>query len=398
MIGMLVRLLLAFEIVLSLTNIAVPYTPFGIAVVVFNGLALLLFGMKVNWRSRAMVSFWSWRAVLLTIFLLYAVVDGVGKESGRELFDYVYAFTVSLAIVQLVDPDKDLRLVSWAVAISFVVVVLSIYADFFLDIQLHPPEDVPDEGEGGRAGGLFINPNAAAAAVAMLLGLGLSALSRIRLGVALFMAMGAFAIVLTNSRSGMVQLAVVIAMSLSSQRSRIPYAILGCLLAAGLISTFSDEIFSDAALLRYSGQDESAASRLDLITVAFDKFAQSPLWGNGIGSSYNLGQYRLGTHNIYLALGVEFGIFVVLGYVWWCLGLWRSARPQHKSVVAAFAVNGFFSHNVFDSVPLMLVVALIAATAGQRRATSAMPPADPSQPDRTAAARHVQLPSASARA
>ncbi|HXG91033.1 MAG TPA: O-antigen ligase family protein [Blastocatellia bacterium] len=247
----------------------------------------------------------------------------------------------------------------------------------------------------GRSAGFYINPNISGAAlvVGMILTIGLLP-QRYRMLFAAAVGTGVF---LTFSRSAIAgwfisMLAIVITRQISLRKSLI--------IAGSVIAISSLLIISEWDQLRYqledagvlnsnvterlewlsnlTANDASATDRYDVVGIAFEKFADSPIVGNGIGASHKLlwthGDIVVSSHNQYINLMVDhgaLGIFILPLFV--AAVVWR-ARGDTKQIAVTFAIfilfMGFFSHNLLEERYILLPATLLSAMAlASRRET-----------------------------
>ena len=97
-------------------------------------------------------------------------------------------------------------------------------------------------------------------------------------------------------------------------------------------------------------------------------FRQNPIFGAGAGAT-SLWSLPVGTHNLLVMLGAEYGVIGIAVWLWLVVILWRGNHFPDKrlqvAMVALFVFVSMFSHNPFDSLYWLLTFAIVAA---QRRA------------------------------
>jgi O-antigen ligase len=123
------------------------------------------------------------------------------------------------------------------------------------------------------------------------------------------------------------------------------------------------------------GDDESVEGRADAALRAWDMFMDDPLLGHGIGATSHAIQV-LGTHNMYLMLMAEQGIFglglylsLILMLAWRGWALRNAAAPAgaHDAgaallMFAAFlAAYGLSNHNVLEEPQTIFLLAFVVA-------------------------------------
>ena len=92
-------------------------------------------------------------------------------------------------------------------------------------------------------------------------------------------------------------------------------------------------------------------------------FVDKPIFGWGIGATTN-SVTAIAPHNMYLLLGIEYGVPGVLmlcGLIWL---LWKGSNERSGIIAVLYAVGGFFSHNNLDQMTVILVLALAMAGIG----------------------------------
>ena len=98
--------------------------------------------------------------------------------------------------------------------------------------------------------------------------------------------------------------------------------------------------------------------------------ALAVVWSSPIVGSGNRSDARseLSSHNMYLSLGIDFGIFGILAYLALVVGSIASFQRSkcYAGAVLIFVTGAWsmFSHNLFDTRPLFLLLGLMIAYAG----------------------------------
>ena len=247
------------------------------------------------------------------------------------------------------------------------------------------PAGVPGANPG-RGAGLFINANGAAAFILMGTIAALPyAPERFRAALLLLAVLG---VAPTFSRFGWIfsPLLIVLAIGLKLLNRR-QVLVIGCaipLLIAGagayyefVLQTGNENLLGRLAWFQTFGDhaDFSARERAHVAHQAWERFLDSPLYGQGIGVTVSHGA-RVGTHNMYALLMAEQGLVGLALYLS-LLGLlaykgWQLARtaflPRTRDVgltmvlYAAFlGAYGFVSHTVLDDAHGMFILAFIVA-------------------------------------
>jgi O-antigen ligase len=353
--GLLAIPLLAAHPSLLLRLIRDPLVIWFVAYVVTGLLWLLFFGNFLDEETR------QWRLRLLAFFIFFTGL-ALASESNRALLAKVILLCAAVASIN-----------NWF--------------DF-----LFPSNFVPlglEYSNPGRGAGLFINANLAGTAVIAMVIAALPFLDRRTRGIALSIML--FGIYPTFSRSALLcgPLVIVLAaiLGLLGRKQLIWMAVLIAVLAAvGMnlheFGTNSSEINLDNIegrldFFMYEGEalDVSTDERRYVLSEAWRMFAESPILGNGIGSTLVAG-YGRGTHNMYLMLAAEQGILGVLLYPMFVLLTlirgWRlfkrGATQQDRDVggaliclAAFFAFNGLFSHNLLEEASTMFLLSFLLA-------------------------------------
>jgi O-antigen ligase len=115
--------------------------------------------------------------------------------------------------------------------------------------------------------------------------------------------------------------------------------------------------------------DSSASDRWQVLEVAWQKLADSPIVGQGVGASQNLllveKDVEISSHNQYLNLMVDQGIAGILILPLMIIALTWRARGEARRVSRIFAAYiftlGFFTHNVFELRFIIMSFSLMAA-------------------------------------
>ena len=113
--------------------------------------------------------------------------------------------------------------------------------------------------------------------------------------------------------------------------------------------------------------DDSSYQRTHLLQMGVDKYLQHPVFGIGLGGGQEVSGIAYdgqSTHNQYIYLLIEFGILGLFLLVGLLLILTKSVHDTLKSFeITAFlmlySINCFFSHNMFDSYFLLVIISFI---------------------------------------
>ncbi len=114
--------------------------------------------------------------------------------------------------------------------------------------------------------------------------------------------------------------------------------------------------------------EETTTNRSIFLKYGWDKFKESWLLGEGFDTFYKMGPNIGGTHNQYLLIGGEAGIFALLAYVAYLVGLFRTPFKKYgyfslvvKSMVIIIAMYSFVSHNLLSNKFVMVFLGLFTA-------------------------------------
>lgn len=314
----------------------------------------------------------SWRLRLLLLFLFssgYVLYFGSKKEH------------VSLALFSCA-----------------VLAALTYWHDFLV-----PFFYVPNGFEGsnpGRGAGFFVNANQAGNAIVLMSILAMPFIDRkFRPALAVVMLVGVFP---TFSRSSILLATLVfITWFFAKQFRSRSLVILIILLPSGLyLGQYLLSLGLSSSLINYENVigrlafflnfgeslDYSAAERKYLVSLAIERFSANPVLGIGVGETHvgTIGPwgYPVSTHNMYLLLAVEQGVFGLLIYLSLVLAVFMRGWRLFVGAVDLFDRDlgcailllafyfffiGFFSHTLLEEPYSVLGLSfLLAASAGHQ--------------------------------
>ena len=349
---------------------------------------------------------WYW--VILPLGLLVAVMPPNNKVKNAEDYDYrkhltnrmtmavwalIYAGISTYSYYHSFHSDIDFR--AWKNAMNnsaMIVVFLVIFKDakmiryarlailfvVFLTlvnnvIDIIHPNLLGFSERAGRAAGFYVNPNITG--VYLMLGMILSITllpKRYRFYYFLLIGMG---IVITFSRSSLLMwLASGIVFSQTNvfifnrrNSSIIMGGIVFLFASVQLAGFFVNELGLDKILtsdqllrIKYNPEkDLSAQGREYVFKHALELIQESPILGNGLGSSNDPGKTEVHPHNMFLIAWVEQGLLGLFVYVSALILIWRMRCDMSKAFVIAFAIGAMFSHNIMDDTPVYIAVAVL---------------------------------------
>jgi O-antigen ligase len=116
-------------------------------------------------------------------------------------------------------------------------------------------------------------------------------------------------------------------------------------------------------------EDSSASDRQEVLEVAWQKVADSPIVGQGVGAAQNLlrieNDVEISSHNQYMNLMVDHGVAGMLILPLMILALTWRARGETRRISLVFAAYiltlGFFTHNIFELRFIVMSFSLMAA-------------------------------------
>lgn len=245
----------------------------------------------------------------------------------------------------------------------------------------------------GRSAGWFVNPNTSSAAISIYgiiyFSIRSPGVRKMDLPILAILCVG---VLLTFSRGGYVLFMLTIATALLRMRVSHGYrkkrgwsAVLGIVIALVIgVSLFMQNVVMEKNL------SKDASSRLESLSEEsiidnyiknrgvgvlywWDQFAEDPITGLGVKVSMSK---RLGPHNMFVGIAVDYGIFGLVAYLVLILNIVWRAYAKHKRQkteltifvlmsMAWLVLYGFASHNIiynaFDIFALSFVVAATAA-------------------------------------
>lgn len=233
-----------------------------------------------------------------------------------------------------------------------------------------------------RAAGFGVNPNMGAAQSGLLL-IGVLDWKQPRLTPisCLWVALAFAGVFMTLSRSGILMLGISCSMYLflcvKRDGMKVIVLLTGLVLCGGSYAlTVADVAKNSTTLLdgsnsrvkmftgEFDAMDSADDSRVELVGDYLDLIFKHPIlgWGTGFNSGADLG-----SHNMFLALWVDNGIFGMLAYLMVIWSLFRIGRHHHSWECVAIAINffvqSFFSHNLLEDKTLVLLMAIAVGRA-----------------------------------
>jgi O-antigen ligase len=268
-----------------------------------------------------------------------------------------YRSIACLVVLALVFDDRRARYCAVLATAACVVLAASLNVAEFLSIVTFDPSP---ERIAGRSAGFYINPNGAGLAITMGIAAVVEEIPKpLRVPLVLLGAMGVLS---TFSRGAMVCFAVAILWLALRGALGTWYVVVGAV-AGVLLFSYAFQLAAANDLLNENtanrlrlAHDDSG--RLELAAMAWRMFLSAPGVGHGLAATqiWGVGQYA---HNMFLTLAAEQGILGLLAFPALGVALVTSNRAAACFVVVAM-VAGLFSHDLLESRPVLLLVALTA--------------------------------------
>ena len=272
-------------------------------------------------------------------------------------------------------------------------------AQFLNPTILQEVQDVP-----GRAGGFYIDPNMASCGLNMGLIFSIGLIKpKYRLFYALFVLIGN---VVTFSRGGMACWLLIVVMFMVFKImpvKQLPLLLGSVLMAAIIVSSQinslayitapnGEPLFNEGTIERVRFlanpfakgegiEEEEEDSRVLLVQIGWQKFSDSPWYGNGLGSGEHQGvKADLGSeprsHNIYLDRMIEYGFLGAFIYPLLIFASVWKAQGKHRKYAIVYAVFaliwGIFSHTVLTNFFVLTSIAYMAVVTKQSQIEQAI--------------------------
>jgi O-antigen ligase len=357
------------------------YPAIKVAYFLYFLLAALPFLLAVN-RSTVDIlrDHWSFVFLIVLYFLYvsvqYVLFDMADLPSVREAYfengQFLVTIFISLIAFELSINFRHLLTVLYAVVIaSCVLNVIEFFDQMAFPIQLSTVI--------GRAAGLYQNPNVSADFIAGTIPLICGRSGRTsRLLCYAITGVGTF---LTFSRGGwglwfaavaITELALVDWKNFRFNSGNIAIVsafmigVIALVIAFGpALSLITGELGSNLDLNTATRlqllTNDTTLSRLELARQGLIAFTSAPIFGHGVGYTWQW-EFGLSVHNMFVLVLAEQGI---LGFIWLMTLLavwWRYPRPYGWWLVVLFCVTGVSTHNFFDGpMPGILITLYLVA-------------------------------------
>jgi len=325
----------------------------------------------ITQRSAVLLAYWA--AAFAALCCLAFLWSSQSEVATQVLVTNTEALCLLIAFLYLFRKRDSQQLAAIAMGLAVLLGVVTIYGEFFYP-TVWQFTTVP-----GRAAGLYENPNIAGNC--LVLGMVLSAWNMPKHLRWWFCILVGTVVLLTFSRSSMILWGIaMIALAwhdrFAWRRWRSLAAIGGLLVLAGsaivlgrmtgvleiigIGDLLTDNTFNRVTGSFFSQTDESAQGRRLVAQEGLRLFLNAPMTGQGLGATREW-QYAGSTHNMYILMGAEMGIFGVALFLALIGILWSARTPLAQTVAVLFAVGSAFSHNQLDQPAMMIVLALVVS-------------------------------------
>lgn len=318
-----------------------------------------------------------WSGLYVTMLTVSFIVISPADEYALQA--YISLMEALLLMLMFVLLFRDRNIATYASYTVVVVVLFSVlmnYVDFFnllggkykFSLVL------------GRAAGLYIDSNASAHELVVGMVLSVFVLPRkLRWWYCLVVATG---VLLTFSRGGILLWMIAVVGLAWGNVFVLPRAVSVTTIGAGVIlmvvslaagswlgvleSVGIDKYLNSNTTARIGKSfleqnDYSAKTRMYVAEKSMEMIMENPLLGWGIGTTTSPKTF-ISPHNMFLFMGIEFGIFGVLMLCWLIWLLWQANNERSRIVAILYTVGSLFSQNQLAQPPVMLAVALAIAS------------------------------------
>lgn len=315
------------------------------------------------------LTLWMWVFLINSITcFLYSSQSEVAEQALIESFSTAVLLFSFLILIQANNGINIARFALFCVVI-FSVVMNGI--DFFTPMWTKVP---------GRAAGLYINPTISGSMLVMAMVASIPLVPpKLRMLYCSFVGIGVF---LTFSRGPwLFWLLAFISLTMSKHifigrkwlSIGIAFTVSGFVLygvfSGGILSMFSsswfEEYLTPGTFARLGGSggifsDYSTTSRVNVAYEAWEVFANNPWFGAGLGYDK---EWVLGSHNTFLRLAAEGGLFRLSIFLWLLMLLWRLTDSIGKVALLVYIASCFTSHNNLQAPAVLIILAIVALSA-----------------------------------
>ena len=362
----------------------------------FMLLALPLYPLLLRKLQYLPKSIFVWFGIYLAMTSIVVLFMPGSSEPLQQMMEDQIRTIIFVSLIMLIFSEYFIVQQYTRIAILAVSVfnVLLFIAQFLKPTILQEVQDAP-----GRSGGFYIDPNLASCGLNMGLIFSIGLIKpKYRLFYALFILMGN---AVTFSRGGMACWLLIVLIFIALKiipMYQLPLLAGSILVTAIIISSQvnnlafmttpdGDPLFKEGTIERVRFlanpfaegegiEEEEEESRVLLLELGWRKFAQSPWYGNGLGSGEHEGvkadlDSEQRSHNIYLDRAIEYGFLGILIYPMLIVATVWKARGEHRKYAIAFAafalVWGLVSHTVLNNFFVLTAFAFMAVLTKQSR-------------------------------
>lgn len=310
-------------------------------------------------------------ALALMALAFSALPGATWDEGGKWIFLLPYAFLTALLATAAANNRLMTKVLPVALALSLALLLWSICRDLTAPGTFTPVTE--------RSAGFSGNANYTALVTAFLCAAALDyERTRPLLFDLVFIVLSLAIVLISLSRSGLVVLGLLLtayaAVRITRRRlsvSEAKSAILSLMAAVALLlvllpvfaphlSALQEQTRFRRALAGRQIDDGSAASRLAAAQDALNRINDSPIVGHGTGYARRMPELP---HNLYLQQWVNNGLLGLVGYLAF-LGISAASFLRRRffpglMLMLVAAVGSFFSHNVLDQRPFLILYGLL---------------------------------------
>lgn len=344
---------------------------------ILSGATVVLLSLDFSLPKGAAGRLAVWACIFVAMSSLSFVFSTQGAVATQKLVTSVEAAALLCVFLLFFRDNRSLVISCSAVAAAVVVGSILNVVDF---LSLSP---LPLSITPGRAAGLYQNPNISGNY--LVLGMVIATLvmpRKIRWWFCLGVGCAVF---LTFSRASILMWGLAVTalawyrrFSLARVPSILIVAAIVAVIGVAMASGYMTEILSSLGLgqhltadasARVTGTlfeqgDTSSEGRLFLLKKSIKWFLDAPLFGHGIGQTFEWG-FGGSTHNMFLLYAVEMGVIGVAVFCALLWILWSAGTPLGRIIALLFTLSSLFSHNNLEH-PAMMVVLAIAVSAIDR--------------------------------
>ena len=308
----------------------------------------------------------------------------ISQASDTNLEVFIKSLEAMTLLIMFTLFFRDQRVARWATYAVLIVVIFSVFMNYGEFFHLFSKK-WEFSFVIGRAAGLYENPNISGQQLVMGMVLSVFVVpKKLRWWYCLFVASG---VMMTFSR-GAITLWMIAVFGLSwgnvfALPRKLSLAGLGVgvvllsvalasgdwvsgIKSAGLGSYLNSNTTNRIGESFFDQSDYSARTRMYVAEKGLDMILEKPVLGWGVGATNNV-DTAIAPHNMFILLGIEYGIVgisIFCGLIWL---LWRGGNERTGIIAVLYAVGGLFSHNNLQQPTVILVLALAVAGIGWQR-------------------------------